>query len=161
MFDSLAQIIEMYLPRELAVMVLAMLPYLELKGAIPFGISLNLKYITSFTFAFLGSIIPSPFIIFFVNKIIKKIKKKDKFSVYIKKLEARIRIKGSKIKNSGILGLFIFVLIPLPGTGVWTGSLLAGLFNLNTKISLLVIILGNFFAGIIITLLSSSIHKLL
>ena len=47
MFDSLAQIIEMYLPRELAVMVLAMLPYLELKGAIPFGISLNLKYITS------------------------------------------------------------------------------------------------------------------
>ena len=69
MFDSLAQIIEMYLPRELAVMVLAMLPYLELKGAIPFGISLNLKYITSFTFAFLGSIIPSPFIIFFVDEL--------------------------------------------------------------------------------------------
>lgn len=153
-YTNFIELIESILPKELAIMVLATIPYLELKGAIPIGLSLNLSYTSSFFYAFIGSIFPSPFIIYGINKVLKRIKKRKKFNKILQNLEDKLRKKGSKVKNLKILGLFIFVSIPLPGTGVWTGSLLAGLFNLNSKRAIVAIILGNFVSGIIISILS-------
>ncbi|WP_300409019.1 small multi-drug export protein [Lagierella sp.] len=153
--------VEQILPKNIAIFVLGMVPLIELKGAIPLGISLGLNVIDSLIYSFFGSLVPCPIILFLVNSALEKLKKNHKLEIYINLLEKRLFRKGKNIKNLGLIGLLIFVAVPLPGTGVWSGSLIAGLFKLDNKLALLIISIGNLIAGFIVTLITIGVIKII
>lgn len=142
----------------LSVMVIAMAPVIELKGAMPIGLALGLGVWETFTAALIGSCLPSPVLILIIRKFLEwaggcKIEFLNKFATF---LDHKIQKGMSKdtFKRSALLGLFIFVAIPLPTTGVWTGSMIAGVLKLRMKYALPVIILGNTVAGLIVLSMS-------
>lgn len=146
--------------------LVAMFPLIELKGAIPIGLKLGLKLIDSALLSYVGStliVIPIFFLLIYVFKLLKKIPLVKKL-VY--KLEAMFEKKAEKIakKSDGkaedvkrrflMTALFIFVAVPLPLTGVWTGAAIAVFLNMSFKDSILPLALGNFTAGSFITLIT-------
>lgn len=144
-----------FLSIELTVMITAALPIIELRGAIPVGISLGLSPIHATVISFIGSMIPVPFILFTIRPIFKYLKSTRTFNKLVHKLTDRSMKGGSdKIKKYGVWGLILIVAIPLPGTGVWSGSLAAALMDLRFKWAFPAIFLGNLIAAIIIMMLS-------
>lgn len=140
-----------------AVFGTAILPILELKVAIPMGVAMGMPFWTAFLLAYAGSCLPSPFIIFFIEKIIvalsrSKVKFFNSVSNWILK---KVDKHKGKIEKYGYLGVFIFVAIPLPGTGVWTGSLIAAMIGLKPKKSIPLVFLGNLVAGLAMVLLTN------
>lgn len=135
--------------------LISMIPLLELRGSILVaGSILRLPFIQTFITAVLGNMLPIPFILLFIEKIfewMKRIKFLKKFPEWI---ENKAMKKSEQIEKYGYLGLFLFVAIPLPGTGAWTGSLLAVLFGMKMKKSLLFIFLGVLTAGLVMSLVS-------
>lgn len=143
-----------FITDEFTVILTAMLPVIEVRGAIPVGIALGMSPFHATLLAFLGSIIPVPFILWTIRPIFAYLRKTKKFKKLITKLTNNSMRKSSDIKKYGYLGLFIFVAIPLPGTGVWSGSLIAALLNMRIKFAFPTIVLGNLVASIAIMLLS-------
>jgi len=134
----------------ISVFFMACLPIIELKGAIPYGIANDLPLIPTFIAAYLGAALPVPFILLFLRPIMDWLKRSTKpFRKFAQWLEKRSEKKGSKIQKYEYPALFVFVAIPLPTTGVWTGALIATLLGLDFKKSLAAILLGNFIAGVI------------
>ena len=129
------------------------MPILELRGGIIAGFLLGLDLMPSFLIAFIGNIIPIPFILLFI-KFIFKVLKKTRMKGIIEKLENKAISKSDKIQKYAYWGLLLFVGIPLPGTGAWTGSLIAALLNMDIKKSFFIIVLGVIMAGIIISVFS-------
>lgn len=151
-----------FLSIELTVMLTAALPIIELRGAIPVGISLGLSPIHSFILAFIGSMIPVPFILFGIRPVFNYLKTTRPFKKIINKLTERsLDTNSLRIKKYGTLGLIIIVAIPLPGTGVWSGSLISALMNLRFKWAFPAIFIGNVIAGILIMLLSSGVFNII
>lgn len=149
-----------FLSIELTVMLTAALPIIELRGAIPVGISLGLSPIHATIVAFLGSMIPVPFILFTIRPIFNYLKTTRVFKKLVNKLTDRsINNNGGKIQKYGVWGLMVIVAIPLPGTGVWSGSLIAALMNIRFKWAFPAILVGNAIAGIIIMLLSHGVVR--
>ncbi len=144
----------MLLLNELKVMLTAALPIVEVKGAIPVGIALGMSPIHATILAFLGSILPVPIILFTIRPIFNYLKETRTFKKVIHKLIHRSLSKSGNVKKYGYWGLFIFVAIPLPGTGVWTGSLIASLLDLRFKYAFPTIVIGNLVASICIMILS-------
>ena len=144
---------------EFAVLFTAALPIIELKGAIPVGISLGLSPRHSFILAYIGSILPVPIILFTIRPIFNYLRKTKTFKNLVGKITDRSMNKSGNIKKYGYWGLFLFVAIPLPGTGVWTGSLIASLLNMRFKLAFPAICIGNLIAGILIVLLSHGIFS--
>lgn len=142
---------------EFTVMFTAALPVIELKGAIPIGISLGLSPVHSAILSFIGSIIPVPLILFTIRPIFNCLKKTSSFKNIIYKITNKSLNKSNSIQKYGVWGLLLFVAIPLPGTGVWTGSLIASLLDIRFKWAFPAIIVGNLIAGILIMLLSNGI----
>ncbi len=138
----------MLLLNELKVMLTAALPIVEVKGAIPVGIALGMSPIHATILAFLGSILPVPIILFTIRPIFNYLKETRTFKKVIHKLIHRSLSKSGNVKKYGYWGLFIFVAIPLPGTGVWTGSLIASLLDLRFKYAFPTIVIGNLVASI-------------
>lgn len=143
-----------FLSIELTVMLTAALPIIELRGAIPVGISLGLSPMHATFIAFIGSMIPVPFILFTIRPIFNYLKSTKTFNSVISRLTDRSISNNQKIKKYGVLGLILIVAIPLPGTGVWSGSLAAALMNLRFKWTFPAILFGNLIAAILIMLLS-------
>lgn len=139
-----------FLSIEFTVLLTATLPVIELRGAIPVGISLGLSPIHAMFISFIGSMIPVPFILFAVRPIFNYLKKTKLFKKSVYKITDKSFKKSGKIKKYGVWGLLIFVAIPLPGTGVWSGSLAAALLNLRFKWAFPAIFVGNLIAGILI-----------
>lgn len=135
----------------------AILPIIELKGAIPLGLGLGVPFWTTYVIALLGSCLPAPFIIFFIEKIIRWMQrsKVSVFNRFANWLMGKVDKHKGKIEKYGYLGVFIFVAIPLPGTGVWTGSLIASVLGLKPAKAIPLVILGNVVAGFIMLMLSS------
>ena len=135
--------------------MISMIPLLELRGGILVaGIALQQPIIITYITAVLGNMLPIPFILLFIEKIfqwMKKIKYLEKFPHWCEKKALK---HSDQIKKYGYLGLYLFVAIPLPGTGAWTGSLLAVLLGLKRGKSLLFIFLGVLTAGLIMSLVS-------
>lgn len=147
-----------FLSTELTVMLTAALPVIELRGAIPVGISLGLTPIHATVLSFIGSMIPVPFILFTIRPIFNYLKTTRTFKKLVQKITDRsMENHGEKIIKYGVLGLVLLVAIPLPGTGVWTGSLVAALLNMRFKWAFPAILVGNFIAGILIMLLSNGV----
>lgn len=139
----------------LCVLGMSMLPIVELRGSVPFGVGMDLPLIPVLIVSIIGNMIPVPFIILFIRKIFEWMKKKsEKLGAIAKKMEDKAAKKGDILVKYETLGLFILVAIPLPGTGAWTGALVAAMFNLRLKNALPTIFLGVVAAGLIMSVLS-------
>ncbi|MCM1285463.1 MAG: small multi-drug export protein [Acetobacter sp.] len=143
------------IPDWLVVFIISLCPVLECRlGMFTAIVLLEMNAFAGFAISFLGNILPVPFILLLINWIFKIMKKIPGLRNIVFWLEDKTLKKKDKIDKYGIWGLLFFVAIPLPGTGGWTGALLASLLNLDKKKSFLVITLGVFIAGLIITVLS-------
>lgn len=150
------------LVKYLCVLGIAALPVLELRGAIPYGVANGLPYFGVLAVSVIGNMLPVPFIILFVRKIFDWMKKKSKFLAGIaEKLEKRAENKMDVIEKYEMLGLFILVAIPLPGTGAWTGSLISALLGLRLKNAFPMILLGVLTAGVIMMIISYGVGALI
>ena len=139
----------------LCVFGMSMLPIVELRGSVPFGVGMDLPLIPVLIVSIIGNMIPVPFIILFIRKIFDWMKKHSKkLGAIAEKLESRASAKGDMLVKYEMLGLFILVAIPLPGTGAWTGALVAAMFNLRLKNALPAITLGVITAGLIMSIVS-------
>lgn len=144
--------------KEVIVFIVSMIPILELRGSILAAGFLKMEFLSTFIIAVLGNMLPIPFILLFIDKIfgwLKKTKLKD----MVEKLESRALSKSDQIRKYGKFGLFLFVAIPLPGTGAWTGSLAASLLRMKPKDSIGPIFLGVITAGLIMSLISFGVIK--
>ena len=140
---------------ELAVFVTSMLPLIELRGALPLAINiLNMPWPKAFAITFVGNMIPVPFILWLLKPTVNLLSRCRPIGKFFNWLFNRTRKKGNRlIEKYEEIGLLAFVAIPLPGTGAWTGALIAFLFGLDFKKSILLIGIGVFIAGIIVTCL--------
>ena len=150
------------LVKYLCVLGIAALPVLELRGAIPYGVANGLPYFGVLAVSVIGNMLPVTFIILFVRKIFDWMKKKSKFLAGIaEKLEKRAENKMDVIEKYEMLGLFILVAIPLPGTGAWTGSLISALLGLRLKNAFPMILLGVLTAGVIMMIISYGVGAII
>jgi uncharacterized membrane protein len=144
---------------------IAVLPFIEAKGAIPFGMSLGLSPLASFVCSYVGSMLPVPILLSLIIPLLKYLNTSKKFKKLNDKLRKYIDNKSSRIKGQNMvdnsvqkplksLALFTFVALPLPGTGVWSGSLVAGALNVKKLQAFAVIAFANLFASAIIFLVS-------
>ena len=143
------------------VFLLAMTPVLELRAAVPAGIAMGLKPAAVFAAAVLGNMLPVPFIILFIRKILDWMRGRSGFLArVVQKLEAKAE-KGAKLfYKYELFGLFLLVAIPLPGTGAWTGALVAALLNVRVRNAFLIIFAGVCAAGVIVSAASLGLFKL-
>lgn len=133
----------------------AMLPIIELRGAIPIGVGLELNMWVSIIVSVFGNVVPIPFIILFIQKIFNWMRNVCKpFKNLVEYFEKKADKHFEKVEKYGFWGLFILVAIPLPGTGAWTGALVAALLGMKLKHSFPAIALGVVCAGIIVSILT-------
>lgn len=135
---------------ELIVIIFSMLPIIELRGAIPLGISLGLSPIHSTIISILGNGLIVPFLIILLHPIMEYFEKTILFSNTIGWIKRRSMKKSEVIKKYRLLGLFLFVAIPIPTTGAWTASVIATLLKIDMKHSILTILGGVIASGIIV-----------
>ena len=139
----------------LVTLLISMVPVIELRGAIPVAILAHgLNPVLAYFVAVVGNLIPVPFIIIFIRKIFAFIRKHIPFlNKMVDKLEEKGKSKKDAVMKWGFWGLFLFVAIPLPGTGAWTGALIAAMLDMRLKRAFPSILLGVLTAGLVITLL--------
>ena len=139
----------------LVMFIISLMPILELRGGLIAAKLMHAPMLPSFIICFLGNILPIPFILWFITKIFDYFKSKNgPIGKLVTKLEKRATSKKDQIERLKYLGLVLFVGIPLPGTGAWTGCLIAALLGMDKKKSCLAAILGVIMAGIIMLILS-------
>lgn len=143
-----------YVSKEIVVFIISMIPILELRGGLIVSSLLQVPITTAIPLCIIGNIIPIPFILLFIKQVFKWMKKIKIFRGLIEKLENRAMSKSDNIKKYEFWGLVLFVGIPLPGTGAWTGSLIAALLDVDFKKAVLAELLGIAIATIIMSLLS-------
>ncbi|PWM39773.1 MAG: small multidrug export protein [Clostridiales bacterium] len=132
-----------------------MVPVLELRGAIPIATAHGLDFRIAIPVAIIGNLVPVPFIIIFIRKIFVWIRKKiPRLDHFVGRLEERARKKSGVVEKYAFLGLFILVAIPLPGTGAWTGALVAAMLEMRLKHAFPAIALGVVAAGIIVSVVT-------
>lgn len=138
---------------ELATIVIAMLPVLELRVALPFGLAMGLPTAEAFVLAVLGNMLPVPFIILFIRKIFGWMRGHNpRLRRLAERFEHRAYKKAKVLYNYELLGLILLVAIPLPGTGAWTGALVAAILKIRIKVAIPCILLGVLLAGVVVTL---------
>ena len=147
--------------KELVVFIISVLPILELRGGLIAASLLNVSPLTGYIVSIIGNTLPVPFILLFINKILEwmgksKIKWMNKLSKW---LDKKARKHKNSIEKYGYLGLTLFVGVPLPGTGAWTGCLAASVLNMDKKKSFISIMLGIIMASIIMMLISYGLLK--
>jgi uncharacterized membrane protein len=143
-----------FLPKELAVTIIAALPILELRGAIPIGLSMGLEIKRVIFFSIIGNLIPVIPILFLLEPVSAYLRKFWLFKKFFDWLFERTRRRSDLIEKYEFLGLILFVAIPLPITGAWTGCVAATLFKIRLRYALLAIALGVFIAAAIVTAVS-------
>lgn len=140
------------LTKALITFLISMVPIIELRGAIPFGVAAGLNPWLAFALAVVGNMLPIPFILLFIRKIFDWMRRYEKLGRIVTKLERRAANKSGRVQKSEIVGLCLFVAIPLPGTGAWTGALIAALMEMRLKRALPTIFLGVLIAAVVVTL---------
>ena len=142
---------------EVIIFIISMIPILELRGGLLAASLLKIPAVKAIPICIVGNIIPIPFILLFIRQIFKWLKKTKLFRGLIIKLENRAMGKSDQIKRYEFLGLLLFVGIPLPGTGAWTGSLIASLLEVDIKKSSIAIFCGLVMATVIMYVVSYGI----
>ena len=139
----------------------SMIPVVELRGGIPFGVTLGLPVWAAFIAAVAGNLIPVPFIIVYIRRIFQWMRRRmPRLNNLIDKLERKAHLKGQRVTKYKYLGLAIFVAIPLPGTGAWTGSLAAAFLDMPLRKALPSVIAGVLAAGMAISILTYGVSSL-
>lgn len=139
----------------LYILAISMVPVIELRGAIPVGLSMGLPFYAVFVTAMIGNLLPVPFLILFTRRVFDWLRRKSALlERFVSRLERKAESKEALLKKYELLGLCILVAIPLPGTGAWTGSLVAAVFDIRLKHAFPVIALGVLIAGVIVSLVS-------
>lgn len=133
------------------IIILSATPIIELRGAIPVAILLGFKPLHTAIICYIGSMLPVPFILFGMKYVLLYAKKYPKIDAFFTNLTQRTLKKVNHFDTWSFWGLFLFVAIPLPTTGVWSGSLAASILNMKPRISITAIALGNLVAAMIIT----------
>ena len=143
-----------YISRELVIFIISMIPILELRGGLIAASLLQVPITMAVPICIIGNVIPVPFILLFIRQIFKWLKKVKGIGRIIGKLEKRAMGKSDSIKKYEFWGLVLFVGIPLPGTGAWTGSLIAALLEVDFKKAILAVFLGIIMATVIMSIVS-------
>ena len=145
--------------KELLVFIISLLPILELRGGLLAASLLGLDPLPSYIITIVGNLIPIPFILWFITKILDWMRKTKHLSKIANWLDKKVEKHKSSIEKYGFWGLVLFVGIPLPGTGAWTGSLIASVLEMDRKKSFITIIIGVVMASIIMMLISFGILR--
>ena len=156
MIDAIKFFLTDVLGAHFGVMICAMIPIIELRGAIPLGMGLDLQWWQSYLYAVIGNMIPVPFILLFITKIIawmtkSRVKFFNKIGTW---LTSKAEKNREKIEKYSFWGVCLFVAIPLPVTGAWTGSLVASTIGMKWWKALISCLIGVLIAGVIVTLIS-------
>jgi len=143
-------------------LLISMVPVLELRAAIPAGVIAGLDIPVVVTAAIIGNLIPIPFIIVFIRKIFKWMQtKSEKLAALVKRLEDKADRKKDKVLKYEFWGLMFFVAIPLPGTGAWTGALIAAMLDMQLKRAFPAIAAGVVIAAVIVTVATYGVAALI
>lgn len=139
----------------IATFFISMVPVIELRGGLPYGITLGLDYPLALTAAVLGNMVPVPFIIIYIRHIFTWLRKRSAWwDEKITRLEKKAHLKGRVVRKYSTIGLCILVAIPLPGTGAWTGALVAAVLDMRLKKAIPAIFLGVCIAAAIMTMVT-------
>lgn len=142
--------------------LISMVPVIELRGAIPIGVAHGLSFWVAIAVSIVGNLVPVPFIIIFIRKIFAWLRTKSAWlNNFVTRLENRALKKSDTVRKYAFWGLFLLVAIPLPGTGAWTGSLIAAMLDMRVKNAFPAIALGVFTAGAIVAFVTYGAGTLL
>ena len=144
-----------FLGKLISTFFLSMVPVIELRGGLPYGIALGLDYPAALMAAVLGNMVPVPFIIIYIRHIFTWLRKRSSWwDLRITRLEQKAHLKGRVVRKYSAIGLCILVAIPLPGTGAWTGALVAAVLDMRLRRALPSIFLGVCIAAAIMTMVT-------
>lgn len=142
-------------------MLVSMVPVVELRGGIPYGVASGLPVWLAYIAAFLGNLIPVPFIVVYIRRIFKWIRQHiPKLNRLLDRLEKKAHLKGATMQKYQYLGLAVFIAIPLPGTGAWTGALAAAFLDMRLKHAFPAAVLGVAVAGFLISVLTYGVTSM-
>ena len=142
------------------IFLISMLPFVELRGAIPVGAAIGLPWYLNMIVSIVGNLLPVPFILLFSVKAFEFMKKHNILVKFIEKIENRAKKRSEGLATGEFIGLMLFVAIPFPGTGAWTGALIAALLQFERKRSFIYITLGVLIAAAIMTAASYGVISL-
>jgi len=132
-------------------MLVSMIPVIELRGGLPFGVALGLAPWEALLAGILGNLIPLPFIVVYIRRIFQWLRRRaPRLDGMVDALETKAHLKGRKVNQYKYLGLTIFVAIPLPGTGGWTGALAAAFLDMPLRKAMPSLVVGVCIAGAIV-----------
>ncbi len=142
--------------------LVSMIPVVELRGGIPFGVlTCGLPVWAAYLAAVIGNFLPAPFIVVYIRRIFQWMRRRiPKLNRLVDRLEKKAHLKGNMVTKYKYLGLVLFVAIPLPGTGAWTGSLAAAFLDMPLRKALPSIFIGIIIAGIAISILTFGVSSL-
>ena len=141
--------------------LVSMIPIVELRGGIPFGVTLGLPVWAAYVAAIIGNILPVPFILVYIRRIFQWMRRRlPRLNRLVDKLERKAHLKGRRVTKYKYLGLMLFVAIPLPGTGAWTGALAAAFLDMPLRKAIPSIFAGILIAGIVISILTFGVASL-
>lgn len=145
----------------ISTLIISMVPVIELRGAIPIAAAQGMNPWEAMVISIIGNMIPVPFIIIFIRSIFNWMRgKSERLNNWVTKMENKASLKAEKVQKYEKMGLCIFVAIPLPGTGAWTGALIAAMLDMRLRSAVPMIFLGVCIAGLIITLLTLGVISL-
>lgn len=146
----------------LLTMLVSMVPVIELRGGIPFGVAAGLPVWMAMLASVIGNLIPVPFIIVYIRRIFQWMRRRmPRFGGMIDKLEAKAHLKGQKVQKYQYFGLALFVAIPLPGTGAWTGALAAAFLDMRLRKALPSIVAGVAVAGVVVSAITYGVASII
>ena len=143
--------------KEILVFLISLMPILELRGGLLAASLLGLKPIPSYIISVVGNLLPIPFILLLINKILNWMRNSKHFKGIAEWLDKKVEKHKGQIEKFGYLGIVLFVGIPLPGTGAWTGSLIASVLEMDRKKTFLAVLVGVFLASVIMMIVSFGI----
>lgn len=143
-----------YVSAKMVVFIVSLMPILECRGGLIVAKLLGVDLLEAIPICVIGNLLPIPFILLFIEKIFKWMKQFAIFRPLVERLEQRGMAKSKALENGEFVALMLFVGIPLPGTGGWTGSLAAALLDMDIKKASLAILLGVFIATVIMSIVS-------
>ena len=149
------------LGKKILVFIISLMPILELRGGLLAASLLGLAPLESYIICIVGNLLPIPFILWFINRILNWMRKSKHLNRFASWLDKKVDKHKSSIEKYGFWGLVLFVGIPIPGTGAWTGSLIASVLEMDRKKSFIAILIGVFMASLIMMLISFGLLKMI
>lgn len=158
--DTIMTFLQDKVPEELVAFLISLCPILECRGGMIAARLMEIPFVKAFLICYIGNMLPIPFIILFIRKIFEFLRKFKFFEKIVTKLEAKTEKNREKVMRYEAWGLLLFVAIPLPGTGGWTGALMAALLDIRFKRALPIIAIGVLIAGFIMSALTYGIFQM-